>query len=76
MTPPAISDVRGCGREVWLERQGTPLDDRIATETDGITMIAETTPPREYERTSLSITPMILEVKMVQSPQRIKPFDA
>jgi hypothetical protein len=72
VAPPAVGDVGRRGRHVRLEGQRRPGDDRIARKADRVAVVAQPAPAREDER-PLAVTGQVIEVEMIEPPQRVQP---
>ena len=75
VAPPTIGDVGRRSRHVGLEGQRRPGDDRITGKADGVAVVAQPAPAREDER-PLALAGQVVEVQVIEPPQRVQPGHA
>ncbi len=72
VAPPAIGDVGRRGGEGGLESQRLPTHDRVAGKADRVAVTAQPAPAREDEGALFALAPHVIEVQMVEPPERVE----
>ena len=72
VAPPAVAHVGSRGSEARLEVQRLPADHRIARKADRVAMVAQPAPAGEDEGAAFAIPPKVVEVQVVEPPQRVQ----
>ena len=75
VAPPAVADVGGVRREIRLEGERIPGDMDVARETDRVAVVAQAAPAGEDEGPLRRVAAEVVEMEVVEEPERVEIFD-